>query len=43
MQFRIEYVSPPNPAPYVLARKIGDGDFTLSATLTLEAWRSPDT
>jgi len=32
MQFRIEYVSSPHPTPYVLARKIGEGDFTLPTT-----------
>lgn len=31
MQFRIEYVSSPHPTPYVLARKIQDGDFSLPA------------
>jgi hypothetical protein len=35
MQFRIEYVSSPHPTPYVLARKIGDGDFTLPAAPNL--------
>lgn len=36
MQFKVEYISRPQPSPYVIARQVGVGSFELGLKPTLD-------